>query len=95
MRDHHVGHAQMAEALGTTVSTMRAWLYMGVTPSSCAVRLMDLIEEKPQVRPWLGLTKSWKYAPRGKLLPPGHPYRFGDPRRPQALAAARARREAA
>jgi hypothetical protein len=54
--------------------------------------LFYLLEEKPQARPRLGL--GWgRKLPRGLSFERGHPYRFGDPRRPQALAEAQARRE--
>ena len=73
MLKHRLTRAQMAEALGTSVWTMDNW--KNATPPACAVKLMDLLEQHPQVRYWLGATRT-RERPRGRPFEKGNPWRF-------------------
>ena len=91
MNRHRLTRQRMADALSTPVKTMDSWLYEGVTPPAVMVRMLDLLEQHSKVRTWAGAIRS-RERRRGRAFQPGHPYRFNDPRRPQALAEARARK---
>jgi len=84
---------QLADALSTPIKTLDSWLYEGHTPPGAMISLLDLIENDSHVRARLGLSRR-RERPRGKPFERGHKFRFGDPRRPQALAEARKHREA-
>ncbi len=88
-----VTRTQLADAFSTPPRTFNGWLYGEHTPPGPMVTLLDLIEANSQVRSQLGLS-SRKERPRGRPFPKGHKFRFNDPRRPQALAEARAKRKA-
>jgi len=92
MERRNLTRRELADAFETSPHTLRGWLDRGRTPPAAIGRLLDLIEKRSQVRAWLGLSRGRK-RPRGRPFEPGHPFRFNDPRRPQALAEARARRE--
>lgn len=94
MKEQGLTRRQLADGLDTPIDTLKGWLD-GKTPPAVLGTVLDLIEKKPKVSRWLRLgTKRIKLRPRGKLLPPGHQFRFGDPRRPAALAEACAKRKA-
>lgn len=88
---HKLTRARMAEAFGTSVRTVDAWKEN--TPPACAVRLVDLLERYPCIRKLAGATPEKRG--RGRPFEPGHQFRFGDPRRPQAIAEAHMHRDAA
>jgi hypothetical protein len=90
---HNVTRSQLAEALSTPVRTMNGWIYEGHTPPGAMISLLDLIEDSPRARARLGLSRR-KERPRGRPFERGHPFRFNDPRRPAAIAEARARKQA-
>lgn len=95
MEEHGLTRREMAAGLDTPLDTLKGWLDQGKTPPAVLGPLLDLLEGKREViRGWrrLGI-KRIKLRQRGRPFERGHPYRFGDPRRPQALAEARARRE--
>ena len=92
MKRRNVTRSQLAAALSTSVKTMDGWLYEGHTPPAVMISMLDLIEGSPRVRARLGLSCRRK-LPRGRPFQPGHPYRFNDPRRLQAIAEACTRRE--
>jgi hypothetical protein len=82
----------MSAALGTELGTYRSWKYRKSTPPGAIDKLLTLFEKHPCVRKLAGATREKQV--RGKPFAPGHCYRFGDPRRPQALKEARAKRKA-
>ena len=94
MERRNLTRRELADALGTNHYTCRGWLDLGRTPPAAIAQLLTLIEESSSVRRRLGLSHG-KQLPRGRPFPKGHQFRFNDPRRPAALAAARTRREAA
>jgi hypothetical protein len=82
---------EMAGVLKTPPRTLDGWLDFGKTPPACLAPLLDLLEERSQVRTWLGVHAIWrKGEPRGRPFRRGNEYRFNDKRRPEALARARA-----
>jgi hypothetical protein len=93
MEEQGLTRRQMAVGLDTPLDTLKGWLD-GKTPPAILGAMLDLIERKPQVSRWLKLgTRRIKLRPRGYGFQPGHQFRFNDPRRPAALAEARAKRE--
>ena len=93
MKEQGLTRRQMADGLDTPIDTLKGWLD-GKTPPAILGAVLDLIERKPRVSRWLKLgTRRIKLRPRGYGFQPGHPFRFGDPRRPAALAEARAKRK--
>jgi hypothetical protein len=93
MKQRGLTRRELADGLDTPPTTLRGWLDYGVTPPAALGALLTLIEEKPQARSRLGLSRGSK-LPRGRAFPRGNPWRLNDPRRPEALAEARARKEA-
>ena len=83
---------ELADGLDMSPHTLRGWLDRGRTPPAALGALLTLIEEKPQARSRLGLSRGKKF-PRGRPFEPGNPWRMGSPTRKAALAEARARRE--
>jgi hypothetical protein len=93
MKRRNLTRRELAAGLDTSPHTLRGWLD-GKTPPAALGPLLALIEEKPQARSRLGLSRGKKLA-RGRPFECGHPYRFNDSRRPEAIAEARARRKKA
>ena len=91
MKRRNLTRRELAAGIGTSRFTLNAWLDQGVTPPAAVGPLLDLIEERPQVRAWLGLSRG-KKRKRGRPFEPGNPYRIGSPTRKAALAEARARK---
>ena len=91
MKERNLTRRELAGGLGTSRYTLNAWLDRGCTPPAAVGPLLDLIEERPQVRAWLGLSRG-KKRKRGRPFKPGNPYRIGSPTRKAALAEARARK---
>ena len=90
MKRRNLTRRELASAFDTSPHTLRGWLDQGKTPPAAVGPLLDLIEKRPQVRAWLGLSRGKKLA-RGRPFQPGNCWRVNDPRRPQALTEARAR----
>jgi len=93
MKQRGLTRRELADGLNTSPHTLRGWLDRGRTPPAALGPLLDLIEEKPQVRSWLGLSRGKKRT-RGRPFEPGNPYRIGSPTRKAALAEARKQHEA-
>ena len=94
MEEQGLTRRQMAAGLDTPPDTLKGWLDQGKTPPAALGPLLDLIERKPQVSHWLRLGKRRvKLRPRGYGFQPGNPWRMNDPRRQEAIAEARAKRE--
>lgn len=97
MKERKITQEQLANALSTSVGTMGNWLYRGSTAPSSVVAMLDLIESDSKcganVRAKLGLRH--KHATRKSGFKPGNPWRINDPRRPQAMKEARAKRKKA
>ena len=95
MEEHGLTRREMAAGLGTPLDTLKGWLDQGKTPPAVLGPMLDLLEGKREVmRGWrrLGI-KRIKQRQRGRPFPKGHQFRINDPRRPQALAEARARKQ--
>jgi transcriptional regulator with XRE-family HTH domain len=92
MKQRGLTRRELADGLDTSPHTLRGWLDLGRTPPSTLGPLLDMLEQCPTVRRRLRLSRG-KKLPRGRPFPKGHPFRLNDPRRPQAIAEARARRE--
>lgn len=93
MKRRNLTRRELANGLGTSRFTLNSWLDQGCTPPASLAPLLTLIEEKPQARSRLGLRRGRK-LPRGRPFQPGNRWRLNDPRRPEALAEARARKQA-
>ena len=91
MKRRNLTRRELASAIDTSPHTLRGWLDRGRTPPAALAPLLDLIEEKQQVRSWLGLSRRKKRT-RGRPFELGNPYRIGSPTRKAALAEARARK---
>ena len=91
MRQRGLTRRELADGLDTSPHTLRGWLDRGRTPPSILASLLDVLEEKPQARSRLGLSRGSK-LPRGRSFQPGNPWRLNDPRRKAALREARARK---
>ena len=94
MKQRGLTRRELAAGLDVSPFTLRNWLDCGVTPPASLGPLLTLIEEKPQARSRLGLSRGSK-LPRGRAFQRGNPWRLNDPRRPEALAEARARKATA
>jgi hypothetical protein len=92
MKRHNLTRRELADSLDTSPHTLRGWLDQAKTPPASLGPLLALIEEKPQVRSRLGLSRGRKF-PRGRPFERGHAFRFGDPRREAALREARERKQ--
>jgi hypothetical protein len=91
MKRYRLNRDQMASIIRTPRGTFDHWLDDDVNPPACMLALMDLLEERSQVRTWLGVHDPWKtYAPRGRPFLRGNEWRFTDKRRQEALAGVRA-----
>ena len=73
MKRRNLTRRELASAFDTSPHTLRGWLDQGKTPPAAIGPLLDLIEKRPQVRAWLGLSRgkklqAWPTFPAGKLL---------------------------
>ena len=91
MKRRNLTRRELASAFHTSPHTLRGWLDQGKTPPAAIGPFLTQIEECPQVRALLGLSRGKKLK-RGKPFEPGNPYRIGSPTRKAALAEARARK---
>jgi DNA-binding transcriptional regulator YiaG len=91
MKRRNLTRRELADGLDTSPHTLRGWLDQGRTPPAAVGPLLNLIEERSQVRAWLGLSRGKKLK-RGRPFQPGNPWRINDPRRKAALREARARK---
>lgn len=85
MKRRNLTRRELASAIETSPHTLRGWLDQGKTPPAAIGPLIALIEERPQVRARLGLSRG-KKRERGKPFEPGNPWRINDERRKQLLA---------
>jgi hypothetical protein len=63
--------------------------------NAAADLLLELLEDRPEVRHALCMDTKTSGAPRGRPFAKGNPYRFGDRRRPVWVAGARMARAVA
>jgi hypothetical protein len=93
MKQRGLTRRELADGLDVSRLTLHGWLDRGRTPPSVLASMLDVIENSPQARSRLGLSRGSK-LPRGRAFERGNPWRLNDPRRPEALAEARARKQA-
>lgn len=91
MESRDITRKQLAAALSTPERTIDNWRWHNSTPPSVMLTVLDLLENDGHVRAKLGLSRR-KKQPGGNFQP-GNPWRWNDPRRAQAIAEARAKRE--
>ena len=75
MKRRNLTRRELADAFETSPHTLRGWLDQGKTPPAAVGPLLDLIEKRPQVRAWLGLSRGKKLK-RGRPFEPGNPWRI-------------------
>jgi|SRR5208337_3875751 len=85
MKRRNLTRRELADAFETSPHTLRGWLDQGKTPPAAVGPFLTQIEECPQVRARLGLSRGKKLK-RGKPFEPGNPWRINDERRKRLLA---------
>jgi len=84
MKRRGLTRRELADGLDTSPHTLTGWLDRGRTPPATLGALLDVLEEKPQARSKLRLSRGSK-LPRGRPFQPGNPWRIGSSTREAAL----------
>lgn len=76
MREYDLSREQLATVLNTPIDTLKGWLDKDRPPPRCLEVLLNLIEQRAQVRTWVGIHKRPALEVRGRPFKRGNPYRF-------------------
>jgi DNA-binding transcriptional regulator YdaS (Cro superfamily) len=76
-----ISQVAFAAIVGVTPRTVSNWVRGRTRMSEAAMLVLELLEDRPDVRRDLCADVKVPYAARGKPFERGNPYRFGDRRR--------------
>jgi transcriptional regulator with XRE-family HTH domain len=82
----NITQSQFADLCEVHPNNVGNWAAGRTRMNAAADLLLELLDDRPEVRRALCMDTKPSGAPRGRPFGPGNPYRFGDRRRPVWVA---------